>query len=261
MNDLPYILFLPTYTADAWYHKKLPADLQSKSLEAVLGEAENFVIGPYTQALAKGDRMTAAERKEAIAGVARYTGLEARYVDQSNLRIDVQHFTRELLRDQRRTIGRLDGRLTGPSPMDAGETAEFDPSGTLINPPFVAAFSHYMRTELGYKTDMSYTVSGGVQPWDYNSDNRYADTSGMLRTAFARNPHLKVMVSSGYYDLATPYFAAEYTFAHMGLHPEMQKNVIWKYYEAGHMYYIDRKEHAKMKRDLVEMLEMAIPKR
>lgn len=256
-NSLACALHLPTYTADAWYHKKLPADLQ-KDLKTTLREAENWAMTGYLEALDKGDRLTTAERKTVIDKLARYTGLEPRYIDNSELRFDVAHFTRELLRDKRLTIGRLDGRLTGPSPLNAGETSEFDPSSTLPRPPFQAAFLHYVRSELGYKSDSVYYVSGGIMPWDWGVQNSYADTSNMLRNAFAKNPHLKVLVCAGYYDLATPYFAAEYTLNHMGIHPEMHANISWQFYQAGHMMYIDRESHAKLKRDISDFMRASV---
>ncbi len=257
-NSLAYALHLPTYTADAWYHKKLPADLQ-KDLKATLKEAEQWAMTGYIEALDKGDLLTPGERKSVIEKLARYTGLEPRYIDNSELRFDVAHFTRELLRDRRMTIGRLDGRLTGPSPLNAGETAEFDPSGTLPRPPYQAAFLNYIQNELGYKTDMVYNVSGGVMPWDWNIQNGYADTSNLLRNAFAKNPHMKVLVCQGYYDLATPYFAAKYTMNHLGIHPDMHKNITWEFYQSGHMMYIDKESAIKLKRDITEFINKTVP--
>ena len=248
-NDTPYPLFLPTYTADAWYHKKLAPELQ-KDLKATLKEVEEWALTGYMHALAQGDRLKPDERKGVIAKLARYTGLDPEYIDHSNLRIDVAHFTRELLRDQRLTIGRLDGRIAGPSPLDAGERAEFDPSSTIIRPPFQATFENYIRTELGYKTDLLYHVSGGTLPWDYGLENAYSSTSDLLRNAFAKNPHLKLLVMQGYYDLATPYFAAEYEINHMGIHPSVHKNISWAYYPAGHMMYIEKTSRKKFKDDI-----------
>ena len=258
-DDLVYALELPTYAADAWYHKKSAADLQKRDLRSLLKEAEGFAMGEYLTALNKGDALPAAERKSVIEKLARYTGLEARYIDQSNLRFDVGHFTRELLRDQNRQIGRLDGRLTGPSSMNVGETSEFDPSNTLIAPPFTAAFTNYVHSELGYKTDLYYYVSGGIQPWDYGVQNGFGDTTGMLRNAFSKNPYLKVMVAASYFDLATPYFAIQHTFNHMGLSPEMHKNLTWDFYQSGHMLYIDSDSSAKFRKDVGEFLTSAIP--
>jgi carboxypeptidase C (cathepsin A) len=201
-----------------------------------------------------------AERKAVIDKMVRYLGLEPHYIDQSNLRFDVQHFTRELLREKHQTIGRLDGRLTGPSSLNTGETSEFDPSNTLIAPPFTAAFTNYVRSELGYKTDLYYYVSGGIQPWDWGVQNGFGDTTALLRNAFVKNPYLKVMVAAAYYDLATPYYAAQYTFNHMGLHPEMHKNITWNYYQAGHMMYIDNDSSAKLKKDIVDFIAGAMPR-
>jgi len=259
-DDLVYELELPTYAADAWYHKKIAADLQRKDLKTFLKEVEGFALGEYAAALNKGDDLPATERKAVTDKLVRYTGIDAYYIDESNLRWDVAHFTRQLLRDKHQSIGRYDGRLTAPASMNTGETSEFDPSSTLITPPFTAVFTEYIRNELGYKTDMYYYPSGGIQPWDYGVQNGFGDTTSLLREAMAKNPYMKVMVAAGYYDLATPYFAVEYTFNHMGLHPEMHKNISWEFYQAGHMLYIDSDSHAKLKHDFGEFLSSALPK-
>jgi carboxypeptidase C (cathepsin A) len=257
-DDLVYVLELPTYAADAWYHKKVSADLQRKDLKTFLKEAENFATGEYSTALTKGDDLPAAERKAVIDKMVRYLGVEARYADESNLRFDVGHFTRELLRDKHEMIGRLDGRLAGPASLNTGETSEFDPSSSLTLPPFTACFTNYVRTELNYKTDMYYYVSGGIQPWDYGVQNGFGDTSAMLKSAFQKNPYMKVMVAAGYFDLATPYFAAQYTFNHMGLHPEMRKQITWQFYQAGHMLYIDSDSSTKLKSDVAKFIDSAL---
>jgi carboxypeptidase C (cathepsin A) len=259
-DDLVYQLQLPTQAADAYYHKKVAADLQRKDLKSFLKEAEGFAMGEYATALAKGDELTPAERKAVIDKLVRYTGLEARYLDETNLRFDVSHFARELLHDKELTIGRYDGRLTGPSGNNVGETAEFDPSSTLITPPFTAVFTNYIRGELGYKTDMFYYPSGGVQPWDYAVQNGFGDTTAMLRNAMVKNPYMKVMIGAAYFDLATPYYAVEYTFNHMGLNPEMHKRISWDFYQSGHMLYIDSDSHAKLKHDFTEFVSGALPK-
>jgi carboxypeptidase C (cathepsin A) len=259
-DDLVYQLQLPTQAADAYYHKKVAADLQRKDLKTFLKEVEGFSMGEYSTALAKGDELTPAERKAVIDKLVRYTGLEARYLDETNLRFDVSHFARELLHDKDLTIGRYDGRLTGPSGNNVGETAEFDPSSTLITPPFTAVFTNYIRGELGYKTDMFYYPSGGVQPWDYAVQNGFGDTTAMLRNAMVKNPYMKVMIGAAYFDLATPYYAVEYTFNHMGLNPEMHKRISWDFYQSGHMLYIDSDSHAKLKHDFTEFVSGALPK-
>jgi len=259
-DDLVYQLELPTYCADAWYHKKVAADLQKKALQPFLKEVEAFAMGEYAVALGKGDELPAAERKATIDKLVRYSGLDAHYLEETNLRWDVQHFTRQLLRNEHETIGRYDGRLAGPSSLNTGETSEYDPSSTLITPPFTAVFTDYIRNELNFKTDMFYYPSGGVQPWDYQVQNGFGDTTSLLHNAMTKNPYMKVMIAAGYFDLATPYYAVEYTFNHMGLSPEMHKNITWDFYQAGHMLYIDSDSHAKLKHDFTEFLSSAMPK-
>ena len=257
-DDLVYQLLLPTQAADAYYHKKVAADLLRKDLKSFLKEVEGFAMSEYATALAKGDEITPAERKTVIDKLVRYTGLEARYLGETNLRFDVSHFSRELLRDKGLTIGRYDGRLTGPSGLNVGETSEFDPSSSLITPPFTAVFANYLRTELGYKSDMFYYPSGGIQPWDYGVQNGFGDTTAMLRNAMVKNPYMKVMVAAAYFDMATPYFAVTYTFNHMGLQPEMHKRISFDFYQSGHMLYIDSDSHAKLKHDFAEFMSSAI---
>ena len=259
-DDLVYELEFPTYAADAYYHKKVAPDLQKKDLKTFLKEAETFAMTDYSNALAKGDDLSPAERKAAIDKLVRFTGLEPRYLEESNLRWDVAHFTRQLLRNEHETIGRYDGRLAGPSAMNTGETSEYDPSSTLITPPFTAMFTNYVRTELGYKTDMFYYPSGGIQPWDYGVQNGFGDTTAMLRNAMVKNPYMKVMVAAAYFDLATPYYAVEYTFNHMGLSPEMHKNIKWDFYQSGHMLYIDSDSHTKLKHDVSDFITSCLPK-
>jgi carboxypeptidase C (cathepsin A) len=261
-NDLPYVLFLPTYTATAWYHQRLPADLQSKPLRTVLDEAERWALGEYMVALARGDRLQGPERQTVIDALARYTGLDKRFLDNSDLRVEIQRFDKELLRDQKRTVGRLDSRFEGVDALPAGERPDFDPSLAAIRPPYTALFNDYVRGALGYKSDLTYHIlGGGIGPWDWGTNNGFADVSEALRSAFAKNPHMKLLVAKGYYDLATPYFAAEYTLSHMGLDPAHRANVRTREYEAGHMMYIDKKELAKLKSDAGDFIRDAIAHR
>jgi carboxypeptidase C (cathepsin A) len=260
-NDLPYELFLPTYTATAWYHKKLAPDLEA-DMKKTLQEVEHWSLTGYAEALAKGDRLTAAEHKALIDKLARYTGLEPRYVDNANARLEIQRFTREILRDRKLMAGRLDSRLTGPAPLSTSETVEFDPSLSAIRPPYTAMFNQYVRTELSYKSDaVYYTLGGGILPWDYGTQNqnRYVDVADSLRSAFAKNPYMRVFLGCGYFDLATPYFAAEYVFSHMGLHPSLRKNITTKYYTAGHMFNIDVPSLKKLRTDIGQFMESSIP--
>jgi carboxypeptidase C (cathepsin A) len=260
-NDLAFLLMLPSYTATAWYHKKLPADLQRQPLRKVLDEAERWTMNEYQLALSKGDRLTKAERQKAAEQMARYTGLRAEFVDNSDLRVDLGRFNKELLRDQRRTSGRLDSRFTGIDANAGGERPDFDPSMSAIRPPYTAAFNDYVRRDLGFKTDAVYHILGGgfTSPWNWGSDNAYADTSVALKSAFSKNPFMKVFVAFGYYDMATPYFAAEYTIDHMNLDPTLKANIKTAYYEAGHMMYIETKSLAKLKSDMATFVQGAIP--
>ena len=222
-NDLPYALYLPTYTATAWYHKKLPPDLQSDR-RATLTEAARWAEGEYATALMQGDRLPPEKVKEVARQVARYTGLDPVYVERSNLRVDPARFRKELLRDRDRTVGRLDSRFLGVDELSVTDRPEDDPSNSAIRPAYTSTFNQYIREDLGFASDLPYFILGeGVGAWDWGPSGRgYADTSDALRDALAKNPHLKVLVASGLYDLATPYRGAEYTLAHMGLDPSQR---------------------------------------
>jgi carboxypeptidase C (cathepsin A) len=258
-NDLPYVLFLPTYTATAFYHKRLTADLQ-RDLSATLREAEAWAAGDYTVALAKGDSLTAAERAAVVEKLARYTGLSREYVERANLRVEIQRFCKELLRDQDRTVGRLDSRFVGFDRSGVAEQPDFDPSLTAIRPPYTAALNDLVRRTLGFETDAPYHIlGGGIGQWDWGSSGSgFADTGDALRDAFAKNPHMRVFVGSGYFDLATPYFATEYTLAHLGLPPSLASRITRRYYQAGHMMYIDVDELAALRRDVAAFIAEAL---
>jgi carboxypeptidase C (cathepsin A) len=240
-NDLPYTLFLPTYTAAAWYHGKL--DKSFSSLEKALDAARKFAGGPYAAALMKGDTISGKEYDAMVKDVSKFTGLDKQYVHACNLRIKIQGFCKELMRDAHRTVGRLDSRFEGINKAVVGEEFDHDPSMSGIMPPYTACYNDYIRKDLGYKTDLPYEIFKGVtEPWDWGSaGDGHPDTSDHLRKAMSKNPHMKIHVCSGYYDLATPFFATEYTLAHMGLDPEQEVNVSISEYEAGHMMYIDEK--------------------
>ena len=259
-NELPYTLYLPTYTATAWYHKRLPADLQSRDLKSVLDEAEAWSGGDYARFLTLGSDATREQRTAALDQLARYTGLERRYLDLSDLRVPIQNFCKELMRAERRTVGRLDSRFTGVDDRAISETPEFDPSLAAIRPPYTAMLNQYVRGELGYKSDLTYHIlGGGIGPWDWGSANSgFADVSGALRAAFSRNPDMRLFVASGYYDLATPYFATGYTLGHLMLEPAERARVMTREYEAGHMMYIHEGELARLKRDVVEFVRGAL---
>lgn len=257
-NDLPYPLFLPTYTATAWYHKKLPADLQG-DLRKALDEAERFALGDYTLALAQGNSL-APERRHAIAGtLARLTGLSVEYVESVNLRPVIQPFTKELMRSERRTVGRLDSRFEGLDLAAAGEEPEFDPSYAAILGPFSGVLNDYARHDLGFESDLPYEIlTDRARPWSFRDfENRYVNVAEDLREAMARNSALRVFVANGFYDLATPYFATEYTFNHLAFDPGYAERVSMSFYEAGHMMYIRKVEREKLKREIAAFYRTA----
>ncbi len=258
-NDLVYPLFLPSYTATAWYHKQLPEDLQSKPLSDVLAEVEAWAEGDYTLALMKGNRMTDDEREAIVEKLARYTGLSTRFVDHSNLNIHIMRFCKELLRDHKRTVGRLDSRFKGIDAQSVPDVPEHDPSYSAIMPPYTAMINDYVRRTLGYETDDAYEILSFKvhMEWEYER-GQYPDTSETLRSAFARNPFMRVLMSQGYYDLATPYRAALYTLAHMDLDDSVRDNIDITYYEAGHMFYLDVSSLAQFKTDVDDFMNTAL---
>jgi carboxypeptidase C (cathepsin A) len=257
-NDVPYPLFLPTYTATAWYHKKLAPDLQA-DFDRAISEARAWAAGDYTLALAKGDALTAAERADVVKKLARYTGLSERYVDDANLRVRIFNFTKELLRDRGLTVGRLDTRYVGMDADSIGASPEFDPSMSAITGPYTACLYDYVRTELNYENDKTYEVlTGRVQPWSYaGAQNRYVNVADTLRGAITKNTSLRVMVAAGYFDLATPFFAAEYTMNHLGLPESLRANVEIHHYGAGHMMYIRQPDLAQLRQDVAEFYAKA----
>lgn len=259
-NDMPYMLFLPTYTATAWYHRRLPADLQ-KDLVLAIKESEQFAFGEYATALLKGNSLTPEEYGSVVAKLARLTGLSEKYIEQTNLRVEIFRFTKELLRDERRTVGRLDSRFKGIDLDAAGERFEDDPSMVNIMGPYTATFYDYVRRELKFEIDLPYEILNiKVWPWSYaEHENRYVEVSETLRRAMSINPFLKVYVANGYYDLATPYFASEYTFTHLGLDPILQSNLSMGYFEAGHMMYIHLPSLRKLKSELADFIQSNHP--
>ena len=245
----------------AAYHKKLPADVM-QDMARTRQEVEQWASGEYAQALAKGDAITPEERNRVIDQMMKYTGLTRQVIDTQNLRIDVPTFTHNLLLDQKVRVGRLDGRFSGPDP--GGPNDEFfDPAGSATLPPYTSVFNSYLRSDLGYKTDMPYLVFAYDQPgfakWDWGSaETGFPNTGTGLRAAIVKNPYLKILVMEGYYDLATPYYAANYTMNHLDLGESFRKNISYATYESGHMVYIDQSQHVKMKKDVVNFMDKAL---
>lgn len=248
-NDLPHILFVPGYAATAWYHGLLSP---KRTLREWIKEAEAFALGDYAQALFKGDSLGAEERADIVKKLSMYTGISEQFIDRSNLRINDQHYFKEILRERGLTVGRLDSRLLGRDRLGVTERPEYDPLLTNIMGPYAAAFYDYIRRELKFESDLPYEIlSEFVHPWSFREfENRYVNVGETLRSAMTYNPYLKVFVANGYYDLGTPYFATEYTFNHLGLDESVRKNISMEYYEAGHMMYIHMPSLKRMKKDL-----------
>ncbi|GGT34376.1 S10 family peptidase [Nonomuraea spiralis] len=247
-NDLAYALYLPTYAAIAHYHG-LHGD---RPLADVLREAEEYAARDYPWALARGNRLTPAERATAVSRVAALSGLSEGYVDRVDLRIEHIRFFTELLRERRLTVGRLDGRFTGWDPDSGREHFTADPSMNAITGPYSAALNHYLRTELGYANDLPYEIlTSRVHPWSYKEfEGAHVIVTDRLGAAMRTNPHLRVHVACGYHDGATPYYAAEHAFAHLPVPAELAANVEFKYYEAGHMMYVHEPSRLSQSADL-----------
>lgn len=251
-NDTPYPLYLPTYAAIAHYHG-LHGD---RPLSEVLAEAQEYAEGDYPRVLARGARLSAQERADAVATVARLTGLSEDYVDRVDLRIEHIRFFTELLRGQRRTVGRLDGRFTGWEADYGRERWSADPSMDAILGPYTAALNHYVRTDLSYSNDLPYEIlTANVRPWSFKEfENKHVNVADKLATAMRANPHLRVYVGCGYHDGATPYFAAEHTFAHLAVPDELRSNVEFAYFEAGHMMYVHEPSRLAQSAQLAEFV-------
>lgn len=270
-NDTAYPWNVPTYMAIAYYHHKLSPDLQ-KAMDqcqgdpdapcAPLQQAEQWAITDYSAALSRGDSMSAQERQGVIDRLSQYTGLSKQIVDEFNLRIDVGTFTHYLLLDRKLRVGRLDGRYALPEPGFPGGRGSggfSDPASTQTQGPFTMTFNDYMRTELNYKTDMPYYTSAqqsGMFLWRSSGTTQapggaqgFQEEITPLRAAIVGNPFLKILVMEGFYDLATPYYQAEYTMHELNLPPDSRKNISYERYWSGHMVYLEQKSHAKLQRD------------
>ncbi|MYB66695.1 peptidase S10 [Candidatus Poribacteria bacterium] len=261
-NDLPYILFLPTYTATAYWHNRLD-QLETEtedSFEKILDEVRDFALGDYTVALMQGSNLSDRRRQAIVKKLAMYTGLSTDYIEKTDLRIKIHRFCKELLRDKGETVGRFDSRFKGIDRDSAGENYEYDPSSAVIQGAYTATLNDYVRGDLQFESDLPYEVlSGRVHPWNYGGhQNEYVNVADTLRKAMTTNPALKVYVANGYFDLATPFLASEYTFTHLGLDKSLQDNITMAYYGAGHMMYIDMDELKKMKADMDAYLDATL---
>lgn len=252
--DVNYATALPYMTATAWYHKKLPADLQSRPLKAVLTESEAFAMRDYLFALTKGGLIGAEEKTATAKQVARLIGVSPDFVLRSNLRVEKGRFWKELRRDEGITVGRLDSRYTGRDRDNAGEVYEGDAALWNWDGPFAAALQIYFKDELKWETDEKYYVWGNVRPWRQDPDPRVGE---MLRRAMTQNPFLEVLVLQGYYDGGTDYYSAQYTISHLDPGGTLNDRFRFAFYESGHMMYLKQSELAKTKQDLVTFIQAA----
>lgn len=265
-GDQSLVDFLPTYAADAWYHGKIPG---RPPLDTFLEQAREFARGPYALALQSGNGIGDAEKHSIAQQMSQLTGLSTDYIVRSNLRVEPERFRRELLRDRHQIIGRIDSRYVGTEPDTIGDAADYDPQGSAITGAFVGALNDYLFGNLGYKTSLVYrpnnyaeVFGGGANSWSFqhkgpNGTQLIADTSADLADAMRQNPRMKILSVNGVYDLATPFHGAEYEFRHMALEPQLQANIHYTYYEAGHMMYIDPASARKLKADLAAFFASA----
>lgn len=266
-NEMPYWLFLPTYTASAWYHKKLPPDLEQKPLAQVVAEAQHWVSAVYAPALEKGDSLAASDRESVVDQMSRYTGLPKNYLERANLRVSASEFRKELLLDQNRVLGRYDTRLLGIDRPGLSAQANEDPSYSAVQAPFTEAFNNYVRTELNYKSDVPYHILdfNVNRQWNWqappHNEPGFPDVAPSLRTALVENPYLRVMVAEGYYDLATPFFEVEYTLDHLQLEPQYQNHIVQRHYESGHMIYISTPSRDKLTADVKAFMASCLAER
>ncbi len=249
-NDLPYALYLPSFCATAYYHGQLADELQARELRELLREVADWAEAEYTVALGKGDRLTEGESQAIAERLSRYTGLSQRFILGADLRINIMSFCKELLRDDKRAVGRLDSRFIGIMASAEGTTFDFDPSMNAIVAPYTAVYNQYIRQQLGYESDLNYEILSFKvnENWKYQG-GQFPDTSEGLRAAFAKNPFMRVLVAQGFYDLATPFQAAYYSLAHIGLDRALRDNVTIAEYDAGHMMYLHEPSLAKLKAD------------
>ncbi|MHB8303674.1 MAG: S10 family peptidase [Acidobacteriaceae bacterium] len=266
--DDEYINGLPSYAATAWYHDKLankPSDLKT-----FLEQVRTYARGPYAEALAQGQNLSAAEEDQVAQKLSQMTGLSVQYLQESNLRVSASDFRKELMRDDRRTLGRYDARFEGIDMDAVGEVPTYDPSSAGITGAFVAAFHSYLADELQYTTDDIYhvTAHGPNFRWDWKHTppdgsggrgrEQVPDVALDLGAAMRQNPHLQLFSANGYFDLATPFFQTEYDIAHMELDPTLRKNIRFGYYPSGHMIYLNADALKQLKGDLAQFYSTAV---
>jgi carboxypeptidase C (cathepsin A) len=252
-NDLPYVLYVPAYAATAAYHGVIPRD----NLDRTLAEAERWAYDRYLPALVRGSSLKQSEQDQISEELAAIIGVSADFVKRCNNRVELGRFCRELLRHKRQVVGRLDSRFVGHDSDAQGERPETDPSYVAIYGAYASAFQHHLRTHLNYEDDDAYEVLNfkANEKWVWAHDNQYVDVASALRRSMLDNEHLRVFVASGWYDLATPVPAADYTIHQLGLEPHRRPAIEHHRYPAGHMMYLHEPTLAAMRRDLLAFYE------
>lgn len=246
---------LPYFAAAAWYHNKLEPELQNKDLTELLPEVEDFTINTLIPALAKGGFIGETEKRDVLKKMARYSGLSEASIAQNNLDVSTAFFWKDLLREEGKTLGRLDSRYLGIDAKQAGDRPDYWAELTSWLHSFTPAINYYLREELNYKTDIKYNMFGNVHPWD-RSNNQ---TGENLRLAMAQNPYLNVMIQAGYYDGATNYFDAKYTMWQLDQSGNLKDRLSFKGYRSGHMMYLRRDDLKQSNQDLREFIKASTP--
>ena len=246
---------LPYFAAAAWYHNKLEPALQNKDLTELLPEVEDFTINTLIPALAKGGFIGETEKRDVLTQMARYSGLSEASIAQNNLDVSTAFFWKDLLREEGKTLGRLDSRYLGIDAKQSGDRPDYWAELTSWLHSFTPAINYYLREELNYKTDIKYNMFGNVHPWD-RSNNQ---TGENLRLAMAQNPYLNVMIQAGYYDGATNYFDAKYTMWQLDQSGNLKDRLSFKGYRSGHMMYLRRDDLKQSNQDLREFIKASTP--
>ena len=257
-DDLSYLIHFPTYAATAWYHNKVRN--KAGTIESFLKDVRNFTENEYAPALLKGDQLTSSEKEAIAQKLADFSGLSKGYWINADLRVTNGEYFQELLRDNGLTVGRLDSRFTGINEDPLSQSAFTDPQSDAISSPYISAFKDYLYNDLKVRKDLSYTTSAGSREgfkWDWNHSGNVTwnaqvaiSTLPDMTSAMKRNPNLKILILNGYYDLATVFYGVEHSINHMGLDADLKKNIIMKYYEAGHMMYTHMPSMQKFKKDV-----------
>ncbi|NVK21247.1 MAG: peptidase S10 [Kangiellaceae bacterium] len=259
MSVLPPTTMLPSYTAAAWYHKQLNAELQA-DLDKAIEQAKDYALTDYALALLQGDWLDESKKNQVADRLSELTGLDKQLILQNNLRIELNDFLHHLLREQGKTVGRLDSRFVTEEIDAMNQSGYRDPSYMAIHGPYTATIMDYFARELNYQSDLKYHIlGGGVKSWNYDEFvQENFDISKKLRHAMLRNPDMQIFVANGYYDFATPFFATEYTFSHMNLPKSLQDNINMTYYESGHMMYIREHDLIKLKNDIRNFFQRSL---